>query len=410
MSALAGRWRVLPDSRASAWRRGLLWIAAAALLSALAASAAHGLAPDERAHLVHYLLVLIAAVLGIGAPHALFPDPRVSWLQLANPSASRLLLRQAGRWLPLALLPAAPLVTVAAGAGAALAAQAVLAPLAVGLFALAQTVALGERMRAWRDGRAGGWYRALYRTAPPYRFAVPDELVPGLLATAEVFLAGAVVAVLGRASNLAPWGVLPALGLLGLAAARLAALGRTYDRAFYTTHGAWADAFHATAGPLAGRAPLAAEAVYWAPARLRPSVWAGLVSLDRRLPLGRAVAVGLAGVAAVEASGAAVGVRDAAILLLLAGTALPVALTVRLLPPVRAERLHGPAGWSAARTLMGLRWLPPLALGLGLVAAFSSRFDQLDVLGWSGVYVALVALVAVSVSFASALRLRRATA
>ena len=380
-------------------------------LGALAWWAGRGLDAEARARLVRVVGLFTAAGLGVAAPHVLFPDPGLRRLHLANPAGARLLGRQVRRWLPVLAALAVPPVVLAAEGGARLVVEGALAALGVGLYALARSLPLGLRMQRWERGEAGGGYRALrakaevVSTAPP--LAVPDALVPGLLLTAEVFLMGAVVAVAGQTG----WGVGAAAVLLAVAVVLLLRQRAGFDRAFWTANGAWTDAFHATSAR-GEREPLAYAAVYWAPHALRPAVWAGLVSLDRRLPLGRIAALGLAAVVAVHAVRAPAGVQAAALALWVVGVNGAVALTASdaLLPAALARRLHGAAAWTLARFLMNVRWLPPLAAALALLAWLTDAASLTDLVVWTGVYLAVAALSAALATSAARLRLRRAVA
>ena len=396
-----------PTDRALRWAGAL---AVAVVLGGLALAAGDGLGAAERGRLVRYVGVLVSAALAIGAPHVLFPDPHVRALQLSNPPPLALLRRQWTRWLPVPALAAVPALVIGLGGGAVgLAVEGLASVLAVGAFAFVRTVGLGPRVQAWERLEAGGWYRAVYTWAPPVRFLVPDPLVPGLLVTGEVFLAGSAVSIAGQAGG-AGWGAAAAVVLAAIAAALTARQLPTFDRAFWTTNGVWADAFRQSDAADA-RAPLAYDSVYWAPPGVRPSVWAGLVSLDRQVPLGRLAAVGLALIATVHVTGASEGVRLAALVLYVTVVNGGVALTAadEAFPGARMHRLGGAARWTAARFLMNVRWLPPLvAVGLLLVWLTDLAWGRLAV--WVLVDLAGAALVAFLVTLVARYRFRRSLA
>lgn len=376
--------------------------------------AGDGLDPEDCARLVRYVGILIAASLAIGAPHALYPDPHAAALQLSNPSPRRLLRHQLSRWAPIPAVLAVPALVIALGAPAprwGLAAEGALAVLALGLYVLVRAAALGPRSRAWERAETGGWYRTLNASAPPVRFLVPDPLVPGLLLTGEVFLVGGVVAIAGQgggtAAGLAASGIVLAVAA-GLAARQIGA----FDRAFWTTHGVWADAFRQAAGPASGREPLGYDAVYWAPHAVRPAVWAGLVSLDRRFPLGRIAVALLALIVAVHAAGATAGVRLAALALYVVGMNGAVALTASdaLVPGPLAHRLGGAGRWTLARALMNVRWLPPLVFTVAVLAGVTESVEAGSVVVWALVDLGVAALSAGLVTLFARTRFRRASA
>ncbi|MEM7786531.1 MAG: hypothetical protein AAF594_02270 [Bacteroidota bacterium] len=390
------------------------WLGAAAVVGGLAWLAGDGLDDAGRDRLVRYLGILISATIAIAAPHVLYPDPRARALQLSNPAPRRLLRYLLGRWMPLPAVLAVPALVIALGTGAprwALALEGAGAVLALSLYAFARTAPIGPRVLAWERLEAGGWYRALYTWSPPIRFLVPDPYVPQLLLTGEVFLLGGIVAIAGQGGGTGA-GLVASGVLAGLAVVLLLRQAGAFDRAFWTTHGVWADAFRPGAGPASGREPIAYGSIYWAPGAIRPSVWAGLRSLDRRLPLGR-VAVGLlAIVVAVHAMEAPAGVRLAALGLYVVGMNAAVALTASeaVLPGAFAVRLGGVARWTAARALMNLRWLPPLAITLALLAWVTEVVSLADVAVWSGIDLAVAVLTAILVTVLSHVRTRRAVA
>lgn len=355
------------------------WLAPALVVGALAASAGAGLDADARGGLARYVFILASAGFGVAATHLLFPDPHARRLGLVNPPPAALVRRLLERMTPWALALATPGVVLGmGGGGAGLAAEGALAGLGLGLWATARVGGLGERMRAWEAGHAGGVYRGLGRILPTLRFQVPDGLVPGLLVTADVFLAGAAVAIVGEARP--AWGVGAALGLVIVGAWGVARIVPRADRAFWTTHGAWADAFHESAGPDESRAPIRPEAVYWAPARLRPSVWGVLVGLDRRTPLGRVTGAALAVVVLAEVARAPEAAVRMAVVAVVLGVAWATARGVARVPPTFRTRLHGRAVWAGVSFLAAVRWLPPVAAAVLLAAGLSDRVGLADVL------------------------------
>ena len=410
---------VLPGSfsRAARWARGGAVAAAGLALGALAATAADGLDAEGRGTLVRYLGILISAALAIGMPHLLYPDPAVGRLQLANPGAGRLLRRQVARVAPVLAVLSLPALAVglggaqAAGAGWMVALEGTLGVVAVGLYALGRAAPLGLRVQAWGQGEESGRRRVLTWATTGARAPEADAFTaPSLLTTAEVFLVGSTLAVVGQAVG-AGWGLAAPVTALGLAGLVLGRQAEGFDRAFWVTNGVLTDAFRTTETGDEERGAIDYDAVYWAPGRLRPAVWAGLVSLDRRLPLGRLALGGLALVAAVAFAGVPDGVFAAAVVLWTVAVNAAVALTTRpaLVPPALAYRLHGGAGWSAARFLMNVRWLPLLVAVLALLA-WLTDLEAGDIVTWSVVYLVVAALSAVAVTVIERFAFRRALA
>ena len=402
---------VLPGSRSRAGWAALVAVVAlaAGVVAALALTASADVDDAGRGRLVRYLNILVAAAFAIGGPHVLYPDPLARRMQLVNPSAGALLWHQASRWAPFVALASVPALAAALGGGAwTLAAEGALAVWGLGLYAMARVAGLGVCTRQWESGERGGAYRAVYGWAPPLRFAVPDPLVPGLQLTGEVFVVGAAVSIAGQAGA----GLPAALGLVALAAGLVARRAGAFDRDFWATHGAWSDAFQHVAGPAEGRPALHYDGVYWAPRSMRPAVWAGLVSLDRRFPLGRVAVVGLVVVGLVFVVEAGEGARGAALAAWVLGINGAIALTATdaVVPPALARRLHSAAGWTLARALMNLRWLPPFALTLAALAWLRDDVDAGTAAAWIAADLAVAVLSALAVTLWSHTRSRRALA
>lgn len=403
---------VLPGSTSRNARiaRVVAWLLGAAALAALALAAADGLDAAGRQRLVRMLVLLASGGMAVGAQYALYPSPTARRLQLSNPGPARLLRLQLGRWAPI------PLVLAAAAAAAGwpdptLMVEGALSVVAVGLFAFARVAALGRAVRRWEREEDGGWYRALYTWAPPVRFLVPDPLVPGMLRTGEVFLSGAVLAVAGQAVGEGLGALVAPVALLAVAAGLVARLRDRFDEAFWTSHGVWADAFRQVE-LVEGREPVRYDAVYWAPSSLRPAVWAGLVSMDRRLPLGRVAALALVFVAAVHLVDAGSGPEAGVLALYVLGLNGAVALSARddVVPPALAHRLGGVMRWTAARFLMNVRWWPPLAATFLLLIWLAEDVGWGDLAVWTAVDLAAAALSALLVTLADRARFRRALA
>ena len=196
-----------------------------------------------------------------------------------------------------------------------------------------------------------------------------------------------------------------------MAAGLVARLRDRFDEAFWTSHGVWADAFRQVE-LVEGREPVRYDAVYWAPSSLRPAVWAGLVSMDRRLPLGRVAALALVFVAAVHLVDAGSGPEAGVLALYVLGLNGAVALSARddVVPPALAHRLGGVMRWTAARFLMNVRWWPPLAATFLLLIWLAEDVGWGDLAVWTAVDLAAAALSALLVTLADRARFRRALA
>ncbi|MGB3541662.1 hypothetical protein [Rubrivirga sp.] len=388
---------VSPSER---WSRIAGWAVAALAVGALSYIAGVDLEDGARARMVRYIGILVSAVMAIGVTHVLFPDPRRRALQVVNASPSRLRRRQVRRWAPIPLILSIPALVIGKGW---IILEGAFATIVVGWVAFVGASELGPQVRKWESLKGGRWYRALYSWAPPLRFLVPDPLVPGILLTGQIFLVGSGLAIVGQVG-----GTTAVLAVAIVATARVISV--PFDRAFWMSNAVWADAFRQTDSADA-RDPVAHDSVYWAPASFRPSVWAGLVSLDRRFPLGRVAALGLALIAVAHLAGLSAGVRFASVALYIVVLNGAVVLTALedVIPGALEVRLGGPARWTAARFLMNARWLPPL-LVIRLLLVWLADLPWGTLVVWAAVDLAVAVLSAVLVTFIARLRFRRALA
>ena len=346
-----------------------------------------------------------AGLFAMAPPNVLLPDPNTSVLQLLNWSPPRLLRYQLGRLGPLLALVALPAALVAfadptaplrhLGAKTAALGQALLLLLGAAADSFAHFATLGPRSQAWQEGRSGGWYaRAVEERGQGV--SLPRGLVPALFATTRCFVV-ALVAILVSAAGaqaglgVAAWG--PGLLLLGWAGARLWRERRAYDRHFYHTTAFYAEVMGGSpaTGGAGTREPLPYDALYWVPSRWRPAVWAGLRQLDRRLPLGRLVALAHAGLWLLCLRGAPPAlVAGALTIVFVAQTAACGLLTTAAAAPLPFQHsLQSTADWIGTRTFVNLRWWAAHAGSLALVALFDDTYGTNWVLTWTAVHAGL---------------------
>ncbi len=379
-----------------------------------AALAADGTA-SLHALLLRYAFVA-AGAFAIAPPQVLLPDPAVRVLQLITPSPRALLLRQLRAWgtvVAAFLVPPLALAWEAEGAGRwFVLAEAALVLFGVGLYAFEHYTALGPVSQEWQDGRRGGWYRDRIARDPRASLQIPHGLVPSVLASVRVFGVAVLVILSTAALSNAGYGSaawLPGLVLLGLAGRKLARRAEHYDHAFYATNALYTEALASGGTRISEREPVAYDAVYWSPPALRPHVWAGLLQLDRRLPLGRLFALGVLGlwVLLLQEAPSAVVAGVLALGLVAKNGAVALLTPVRLAPRAFGLALQSETGWTATRFLVNVRWTLPLALLLGITALFSSAFDLADAARWIGLDLALALLIAWLVTYAAEGRYRR---
>lgn len=390
--------------------RALVVLLLAATLGGLAA-ALTGLEAPPRDVLLRYTFAALA-VLAIAPTHVLLPDPAAGWLQRLNPPPRALLRRTLGRWAGVALacvLPALGLAVVLGDAQAGL--EAVLIVLGTAAYAFRDTVTLGPVSQEWQEGKRGARYRQIVALNPNVSFQIPHGMIPGTLASARVFALGsgavlATVALAAVSGGVLGW--LPGAALLAWSAGRTVRLAPAYDQAFYHTTGLYEELLRG--GPaLAGRADIDYDAVYWVPHRWRPHAWAGLVQLDRRLPLGRLVVLGTLGFWGLLIWGAApAAVAGFLALGLLARNAtIFLHAAPAIAPAARHLTLQSTADWAATRFWMNTRWTIATALALGIPALLSAALGWGDVLVWILIDLLFALLTALGATYAAEYRTRR---
>ena len=344
---------------------------------------------EVREGLLRYWSLLGAGVLATAAPHILLPDPRVPLLQMLNRPPMQLLSYQLGRWMPVVGLFIVPAVLLAfvdpGGYGQALATKGmrliehVLVILGTGVYGFVQYATIGARSQAWQEGQAGQWYAHMVDTAGQ-GFSVPRGLVPALFVTARIFTA-ALAAVIAAAyleplaMGLAAWG--PGAVLCAVAAARLARARTAYDRHFYSTNAFYREVLGGGQTHVQARSPITYEAIYWAPHRWRPAVWASLRQFDRVLPLGRLIALGhgLLWVLFLQRGGGTVITAYLFLFIVAQNMACYVLVRRSVAPPAFQIAQQSPLDWMVTRLFVNLRWTLPLLLSLLLVAVFDRTFE-----------------------------------
>ena len=368
---------------------------------------ADGLDVSGRAAALRLWTLGAAGAVAVVIPNVLLPDANAPMMQVLNWPPSRLLryqLRPMGALWILFALPAALLAYVATdGMGHHLAektgrlGQALLVMMGIVLYSFDYYATIGQRSQAWHEGRAGQWYGRMVEEAGQ-GVSVPRGLVPALFATARCFVVAVAVLVASAVGVRAglpwlTWG--PGLVLLAVSGAKLWGHRGAYDQHFYQTNALYAEVLGSGSMAATGREPVPYDALYWVPTRWRPAVWASLRQFDRRLPIGRLVALGHVALWILCAQG---GSADGVAAYLLAffaaqNAACALIVTPEAAPPSFQLSMQSVADWIGTRTFVNLRWSVPHVGSLALVALFDPTYGGAWVLTWTAVAVAF-ALVA----------------
>ncbi|MEF8816539.1 MAG: hypothetical protein V5A58_07105 [Salinibacter sp.] len=385
------------------------------VLSAAALLLAAGADPGTRAAGLRLWALAGAAAFAVAPPNVLFPDPNVSMLQRLNWAPVRLLRYQARRLGPLVLLLAVPAVLVAygdpngplrdLGTKTVALGQGLLLIGAAALDSFVHFATLGARSQAWHEGRAGQWYAQAVEEQGQ-GVSLPRGLVPALFATTRCFAVGVsvVVATAAAAANgLYALAWAPGCLLLGWAGLRLWRSRPAYDRHFYHTTAFYAEVLGGGTVAATDRAPVPYDALYWVPVRWRPAVWASVRQLDRRLPLGRLVAVAHLGLWLFCVRGVSPAFITTYLTLIFTGQ---VAACAVLGAPSAAPRpfqraLQSVGDWIGTRTFVNLRWFGPHVGSLALVVLFGTTYGWAWVGAWAAVHLGLSVAAATVVTLAT---------
>lgn len=403
-----------PVRYSAGWASRLAYGLLLGLLSAAAGLLAAGADPTTRAAGLRLWALVGAGGFAVAPPNVLFPDPNVSVLQRLNWSPPRLLRYQARRLGPLFLLAAVPALLIAYGdpGGAfrhlgiktAALGQVLLLLVGTALDSFVHFATLGARSQAWHEGRAGQWYARAVEKGQG--LSLPRGLVPAFFATTRCFtvaVAAVVTTALGAQVGGGLLGWIPGLLLSGWAGRRLWRRRAAYDRHFYHTTAFYAEVLGGGTVATSDREPVPYDALYWVPPRWRPAVWASVRQLDRRLPLGRLVAVAHLGLWFFCIRGVAPAFVTTYLLVVLTGQ---VAVCAVLGTPSAAPRpfqiaLQSVGDWVGARTFVNLRWLGPHVGSLALVALFGTTYGWAWVGTWAAVHLGLSVAAAVVVTLAA---------
>ncbi len=377
---------------------------------------------ETRTRGLRYWSLLGMAVFAIAAPHVLLPDRNLRLMQRLNRSPEKLLRHQFEQWRPVVWLFIIPAVLVAfwdpghfaqnLGDKSLHFASTALLLLGVSLYSFLCYVRIGPVSQSWQEGTRGDWYRTMKENSPG-GFAVPEGMVPAMLATQKVFALGIVVLVasayLGQSVHML-LEVLPGIVLVTSTLYSMKSNAGQHDHAYYATNAFYGEVFRSTGGMrTSAREALPFRSVYWCPKRYRSHLWALLNQFDRKLPLGRlmVVAHGLLWVLFyIDASSATVTAY--LILLVVTKNAGSHVLTRPDLAPLPFHLGRQPIlGWVFTRFFVNLRWTMPLLASLMIVALFEPALSYAHAFGWALIDTVVGFATAIFFTFRTEYRYRR---
>jgi len=365
---------------------------------------------EPREMLLRYAMAALVVV-SIAPTHVLLPDPAVPWLLRLNRAPGALLRRALGRWIGVGVAVLAPAVALAIYVDAPIAGlEAGLLLAGASLYAFQDTMALGPVSQAWQEGTRGGLYREILKRNPRASFQVPHGMVPAMLASVRVFavfltalFASIIFGGIGPLAALVPGAL-----LLAWSTVRTLRLAPRFDRALYQSSALYTELLYSPVLQMGAQEDLDYDSVYWVPGRWRPHVWAGLLQLDRRVPMGRIFALGVLAYWILLATGVSpTGVAAFLVAALVARNAAVVRhASADTSPPNFNLAFEGLMGWVMVRFWMNTRWTLPVVLAIAGPAFVSARVSWAEVALWAGVDLVLALLTALAATYVAEYRYR----
>lgn len=353
---------------------------------------------ESRIRALRYWSLLGMGVFAVSAPHVLLPDRQLRLMQRLNRSPQNLLRHQLRQWQPVVGLFILPTLVLAfwdpgnlAGnlpEKAANAIAIILLLLGTAAYSFMRYVRIGPLSQQWQEGTKGDWYRTVKENSPG-GFAVPEGMVPAMLATQRVFAVGLLALVaaawLGQSVDtllaLAPGGLL----LAGVTWSLMRSAHR-HDQAYYATNAFYGEVFRGAGGVrISSREAVPFRSVYWSPKRYKPHLWAALRQFDRKLPLGRLMVMAhglLWFLFYIDAS--SYTVTAYLLLLITSKNAASFVITQPGFAPLPFHLARqSNRGWVITRFLVNLRWTLPLLMSLFIVALFDPSLSFANAFGWT---------------------------
>lgn len=363
-------------------------------------SASSGQTLEARKTIMGYCTLFACALFATSLPNALIPDALLSLHQLVNTSPTQLLRNQFTRWAPWIGSMLIPPVLIAfydpGGWSETLGAKLLLVfanmatVLAMGIYSFCFYYSIGPNAQRWQEGTAGGWYDKLVAFDPRLRDAVPlpRGLIPALTATSNIFMTGVAIVIiqLYLARDAGTIHVLwPALALLAWSLHKLRDLHRSFDAAYYHTNAFYREIFQRGSLRTEERAAIVYDAVYWVPRKWRSHAWMNLVQLDRVMPIGRFLVIGIVVLWVMIWQGVNPTYVTSYLLLLIAVKNLASLVLSRkdLNPPSFQHLFQSRIDWSLTRFFINIRWTLPLFIGLISLSWLHPAFSVEAAVAWT---------------------------
>lgn len=361
-------------------------------------SASSGETLDARKTIMGYCTLFACALFATSLPNALIPDTLLSFHQLVNTSPTQLLRDQFSRWVPWIgsmLIPPVLVAfyepgawTEAIGAKLFLVIANLSTVLAMGIYSFCFYYSIGPNAQHWQEGSTGGWYDKMVAFDPRFEVPLPRGLIPALTATSRIFMTGVVVVIaqlyLARDVGLIHtlW---PAFIILAWSLYKLNTLHQTFDAAYYHTNAFYREIFQRGSLRTEERIAIAYDAVYWVPHKWRSHAWMNLVQLDRVMPIGRFLTIGIVVLWVMIWQGVNTTYITSYILLLITVKNLASLVLSRqgLNPPSFQHLFQSRTDWSLTRFFINIRWTLPLFIGMISLAWLHPLFSVETAIAWT---------------------------
>lgn len=337
-----------------------------------------GLEPISQSVLTQRMFLLFMS--GLAAfitPFLLFPDKRTGLLQLGNVSGRsmiRYILHRSGSlfYLPLLLVLVFCFGEIHNPIGdlklkALYSLHGAITLLGLWLLATGRYLASGASSQFWKESEKGRNLRK--QAADILKYPVDPGSLPSLLNTILITFAGMITvaagAALGQVGGV--WMELaPAVFLLAAGVYAFKKAVQNPEAGFYQTNAFFSEFFGDTVSGAEARVPVTVNQLWWVPARIKSTVWAMLLQLDRKLPAGRLILAGhlLVWIISYQRPGTEVMVTVWTLFALIHHSILFISLSGEFAPGWWRNWVASGINWMISRFWMQFRWILMLAASM----------------------------------------------
>ena len=315
-------------------------------------------------------LLFMSALAAFITPFLLFPDKRTGLLQLGNISGlamNRYILSRSGKlfYLPLLLIfifcfgeIQYPLADLELKLLYFL--QGAVMLMGLWLLAAGRYLNSGTSSQFWKESEKG---RELRKFAAEYlKYPVDPGSMPSLLNTILITFAGMLAVAFGAAFSQA-WGawteLIPAVILLAGGFISFRKAVQNPEANFYRTNAFFNEFFGETVSGAEARVPVTINQLWWVPARIKSTVWAMLLQLDRKLPAGRLILAGhlLVWIISYQRPGTGVMLTVWTLFALMHHSIQFISLSDQFVPGWWRRWIASGLNWMVSRFWMQFRWL-----------------------------------------------------